>query len=314
MIAGDVSVGDCVLPPPRPGYRQLLRATVAALAAAAISLWVLSAVLALAGLWPFNSVDPLKPWVIDGVWSLVAALAWGALVSLFIAGLLLRSSVWYERAKPSAWWTAGAVAIGVYGVSLLPLAWGLRVLLALAITPLFLAQIAYLPTGAVRRWRLGRRGERALLIAALLLVASFAVTHPYAAGGSGVENSGGNVAEGASVGLNGALIPTQVVAARFSATVLGSRTTVTVPGVVTGDGDAGFSSMGERGASTGARPGHFGSHQEVWVGFGEGTGSICPAGAELTLTEVTLHYRILGIATSQRVKLQSPTTVHCPSA
>lgn len=289
----------------RPGYSQLLHATISGLFVACASAWVIYLVLGTLKLVPQVVGGPLRPWVADGSWAWAASAAWCVLFSTFIAAAILRSSVWRDRSKPALGWVAVAIAIGVFGPFFLHTTRSIHVLLALAVTPLLIAQTAYGRNGAARAWAPGWRSARWLLAVALAVLVGFLATHTFSNDGS---STGGVTA----IELDGGLLPTQVES--ISATAPGVP--FGLPGKLQGpaaeDGDLpnapGFSN-----APTDTRwPVRVGPREGLWVSFKLPASSACAPGVRLRFRTVTIRYKILGMSTQSTVRLQQALNLRCP--
>ncbi len=292
-------------PAPRPRYSQLLYATISGLFVACASAWVIYLVLGTLKLVPRVVGGPLRPWVADGPWAWAASAAWCVLFSTFIAAAILRSSVWRNRSKPALGWVTVAIAIGVFGPFFLHTTRGIHVLLAVAVTPLLIAQTAYGRSGAARAWAPGWRGTRWLLAAALAVLVRFLATHTF-------SNDGSSTGSATAIELDGGLLPTQV--ASVSATAPGVP--FSLPGRLQGsaaeDGDL-PDAPGSPNASADTRwPVHVGSREGLWVSFKLPARPACASGVRFRFRTVTIRYKILGISTQSTVRLQQALSLRCP--
>ena len=287
--------------PARPGYPVLLSATFAAQLECGLALWLTDIGLAIVRMAPGGSaVNPFLPWQIDGLWALAGAAGWAYLVSRLIARRLVNRIIGRDRTAPSTGWTAVAVAVGGYGALALGHSTAIRLLLAVTVTPLIVGALAYTPDGRPRPWTVpaGRRTRVVVAASALLLAVAYSVPHPFSTPGSGGTYATGvnRLTPGQTVevdvGLSGHLLPTQLTAVTLDqAAVLRTATLSGAPAASRGDRLPAYLPAG-------------GPWLSLHIGLS------CPA-SPATISHATLHYRVLGIATSQRIALGERVRLAC---
>jgi hypothetical protein len=169
----------------RPDYWLVLRRVLLGQVAGSLSLLAIAAVLS----WSSPaSVDVsylsmYSPWLIDGAWSLAATVGWGLLV-VALVGTVVRAAV---QARTGGTLSRGltfvAVAIGGYGPTVFDLSAAVRLTLSVTLTSAFVLGLVFERSGQPRRLPAAvelsrRRLAVALPIAAVVLVAPFALLHP----------------------------------------------------------------------------------------------------------------------------------------
>ena len=288
--------------PARPSYPVLLSATFGAQLECGLALWLTDNGLAILRVAPGGGgANPFLPWQIDGLWALAGAAGWAYLVSRLIARRLVKRIIGRDRTAPSTGWTAVAVAVGGYGALALGHSTGIRLLLAVTVTPLIVGAVAYTPDGRPRPWTVpaGRRTRVAVAATALLLALAYSVPHPFSTPGSGGSYATGvnRLAPGQTVevdvGLSGHLLPTQLTAVTLDQAAL-VRTAATLSG-------APAASLGHR------LPAHLPTGGQ-WLSLHIRLS--CPA-SPATISHATLHYRVLGMATSQHIALGERVRLAC---
>jgi hypothetical protein len=284
-----------------PGYPALLWATLGTQLVCGLLLWLTDIGLSIARLAPGGgAADPFLPWQINGLWALAGAAGWAYLLSRLIARRIVDRLIVRGVTAPGSGWTAVAVAVGGYGALAVGHTTGIRVLLAAVITPLIIAAVAYTPDGRPRPWPVpsGRRTRVAVATAAVLVSLAYSVPHSFSAPGSGGSyatgvtrlTAGGTVE--IDIGLSDHLLPTELTGVTLDqAGVVRSVILSGAPGTLPG----------------GRLPAQLAAGEQ-WLTMHVGIS--CPA-SPTTISHATLHYRVLGISTSQRIALGESVRLAC---
>ncbi|HEY1775548.1 MAG TPA: hypothetical protein VGG41_05245 [Solirubrobacteraceae bacterium] len=168
-----------------PGYWLVLRRVLLGQVAGSLSLLAIATALSWSSLASVDvsSLAMYSPWLIDGAWSLAATVGWGLLV-VALVGTLVRAAV---QARVGTTLSRGltflAVAVGGYAPTLLELSAPARLILTVTLTSALVLVLAFEQSGEPRRLpaavELSRRRLAVVLpIAAVVLVAPFALLHP----------------------------------------------------------------------------------------------------------------------------------------
>ncbi len=296
-----------------PAYGPLVVATLSAQILTGLALWIVQFPFALIGIAPSSVADSLwLPWGIDGPWSGLGVAAY-VLVVCVLGGSMVASRV-EDRgiARPAAAWAWLAFGAAGYAAIALGHSAGVRLVLAVVLAPLALRLFAYRVDGARRPWpsRLapGRRGLVPVLVAAVALAFSYSATHAFAQNGSAgsAASVGSHHAVILNVGLQGIALPSQITGVS-----LDGRSTAALRVL-----RAALS--GERGSAVatsavaGPLPMRLGAQENGWLAV-RFIVRACPSSSP-QIDAITLHYRVLGIATSERVSLWRMLQLDCRPA
>jgi hypothetical protein len=175
----------------RPGYWLITRRVLLGQALGTVMLLAFAALLSSTSLITIDmsSLSIYEPWIIDGPWSLLAALGWGLLV-VTVVGSLVRAEVTRRTGvRLSRTLTLAAVALGGYAPTLLEETRGARVVLTVLATAALVRALAFAPDGSARvlpsRAEPTRRSLAALFLATTVaVVIPFAILHPLLSLGS----------------------------------------------------------------------------------------------------------------------------------
>jgi hypothetical protein len=302
----------------RPRYSFTFRAVAVGLITGLAALWAICTVVSLlrvVGLSSPPGSTLYAPWVIDGPWSLAAVLAWGLLVSSLVAAFVGRRMQARTHTTVSRALMIVSVAAGGYGPWLLGTTVLARVVMSLLLTPAIVRVVVFEPSGQPRQLpaRLELSAGRLaglLLFAALVVVAPFALLHPFALRGSG-ESGGASVSAGwqydvqpgqivkAEAGLETGLFPVTVTAVR----VLGQSRALRILSFTPGD-NAPVTASGA------GLPMRIAAGQSLWVSYKLALRYCTDPPA--SITRIRVSYRELGLALTQTVPLAgSNTLVSC---
>jgi hypothetical protein len=311
----------------RPGYGLLLRRVLLAQVCGSACLWLATSAFAWVSLVRVNvsGLSLYSPWIVDGAWSGAATVGWAVLVVALI-GSAVRASV---QARSGGTLSRGltllAVAIGGYAPLVLTASSGPRIVIAALATPALVLVIAFDSTGQPRRPSVGvdlsRRSLAAsVLVAAVVLVAPFAVLHPLlsftnletpALGSNPNADSAATLGYGLHPGEHVQVV-TALKSGDASITVtavrlVGTGNSLRVERIVTT-----VNATAEPFARTTALPIRVAAWQALWISATV-TLTRCRA-TPVTLSAVRVSYREFGVSLSQTVPLdQSTTVLACPS-
>jgi hypothetical protein len=300
-----------------PGYGPLLLATLSAQIFTGLALWVVQFPFALLGVAPSSVADSLwLPWGIDGAWSALGIAAY-VLIVCVLGGAMVSSRV-ADRgvARPAPAWAWLAFGAAGYAAIALGHSGGMRLLLAVVLAPLTLRLFAYRLDGGRRPWpsrlSLGRRGLAAALAVAVLVALSYSGTHAFTQNGSAgsaspAARSGHTVV--LNVGVHGIALPSQITAVDLDGR--GAATLRVLRTALTSEQDAPAATVGRPVTGPVARslPVRLGAQANGWlaVRFSLRT---CPKRSPW-IDAITLHYRVLGVATSERIPLWRAVQLVC---
>jgi hypothetical protein len=305
----------------------LLRRVLLAQVCGSACLWLATSVFAWVALVRVNvsGLSIYSPWIVDGAWSAAASVGWALLVVALI-GSVVRASV---QARTGGTLSRGltllAVAIGGYAPLVLTASSGPRIVVAAFVTPVLVQMLVFDDAGQPRRpsagVELSRRWLAALVVvAAVVLVAPFAVLHPLlsftnletpAFGSSPNPGStatvGYGLRRGEQVQVVTALKPGDASITVTAVRLLGTGDSLRVDRIV-----ATVNTMPEPFARTHQPPIRLAAWQALWI-RATLTLTRCP-GRPVTLTAVRVSYREFGLSLSQTVPLdQSTTVLSCPA-
>jgi hypothetical protein len=290
-----------------PAYGPLALATLSAQILTGLALWVVQFPFALLGIAPTSVANSLwLPWGVDGAWSGLGVAAYVLVVSV-IGGSMVAGRVEYRGiARPAAAWAWLAFGAAGYAAIALGHSSEVRVLLAVVLAPLSLRLFAYRVDGTRRPWpsrlSLGRRALAPALVAAVALAFSYSATHAFAQNGSAgsAASVGADHAVILNVGLQGIALPSQIT----SVSLDGQRTNAlrVLRAALS-------PSRGASGSAGGALPVRLHAQTNGWLAV-RFTVRSCPRHSP-SVDAVTLHYRVLGIATSERVPLWRALELDC---
>jgi hypothetical protein len=297
---------------PQPRLLRLLGAVIGGEVLGAVTLWVLSVVLAIAGLTPFGGAQHWVwlPWQIDGVWALVGAIGWGYLVCTLVA-LLVSDRITrrgYER--PAAAWLRISIAISGYGAMAVGHTGAAHVFVAVVSGPLVIRLVAFEPDGSARAWRwtLTRREQVVTMLLAALVGLSYSALHPFAADGSGGSYGPAPIVarvahlEQVAIGLNAIHIPAQIT----GVTLTGSGAAhFRVHAIVLNNGGP----VGAYPVQATRFPYRVPAGQEVWITARVRLSSC----GDIGVNTLRLRYTILGINTTESIPLSQPLIMTCES-
>jgi hypothetical protein len=304
-----------------PTYLPLVLATLPAQIVTGLVLWTVQLPLALLGIGPTSlGADVWLPWGFDGAWSMLG-LAGYVLIVCLLGGAMVGARV-ADRgiACPAPGWAWLAFGASGYAALALGQSGDTRLLLAIVLAPLVLRLFAYRVDGSVRAWpsraAFGRRGAAAALLACAGLALSYSATHAFAQNGSAgsptLALSPGRTTV-IEVGLQGSALP-----ARFTAVDLdgrGARALRVVRAALAGEGGAALPTAGASargGPVVRALPVEVPARTGAWLAIGIRLHG-CPA-RSARVDAITLRYRVLGIATSERISLWNAARIACRAA
>lgn len=306
----------------RPGFWRTVRWVLGGLVGGSVLLWALCVPLSLLNLVGISSgtgMAPYMPWSLDGPWAVAAAIGWGAGVSLLIGDQVCRALVRGTGVRASRWWTALAVAAGGYGGMALGRAGTAQAYWAWWLVSCAVWLVVFSLSGAVRRaprWLSAVRA-RWVVLALLVLVAPYALTHPFAASGSGGSDSSGS-ADGTQLyplrpgrpievdfGLSAARLPFTVTSVSLTGRHLGLLHTAAV--TLSGDGDPQSPFAGPGRLHSTRLPLHVPAGRSLWISYAM---SLARCGGA-TITGVRVHYRMLGLSLAQTVRASSGSALFC---
>jgi hypothetical protein len=296
-------------------------ATLSAQILTGLALWVVQFPFALLGIAPSSVADSLwLPWRVDGPWSGVGLAAY-VLIVCVLGGALVASRVQYRRvARPAPAWAWLSFGAAGYAAIALGHTGPWRVVLAVVLAPLTLRLFAYRADGSRRPWpsrlSLGGRGLAPALALAVVLSLSYSTTHAFAQNGSAdsrASMAGSGHAIVLAVGLQGIALPSQITAVGLDGHGTAALRVLRV--ALSGD-RAGASTTGAGGAVVGpvarSLPVALRAQTNSWLAV-RFTVRACPAHTP-RIDAIILHYRVLGIATSERIPLWRELQLDCKPA
>jgi hypothetical protein len=270
---------------------------------------------------PFRS--PWLPWQVNGMWALVAAVAWGSVTCFVTAAFVCEAITRRHIERPATEWVTVAVAVAGYAGLGLGSNSGTKVICAVGLGAVTVWLLAFDITGRPRvwRWPASRRVRVLTVTGALLVALSYSVAHAFLADGSVTSgNSPAAVRVGQTqifgVGLNGMRVPITVqsvaltgpgsVNARVSAIALnlnesGSALALSRYGPFSGGHGAGLVTTALR------HPFRVPASRSLWISVRLSLRECRPA----TLDTLKLGYTVLGVRTSARIPLSGPMTLTC---
>jgi hypothetical protein len=293
-----------------PRLFKLLGAVLGGEVLAAVTLWVACIILGIAGLAPMAGAEwAWLPWQIDGAWALVGAVGWGYLVCSLVAALVSNGITRRGYDKPDTTWLRIAIAVSGYGAMAAGHTPGARMALAVIAGAVVIRSVVFTHDGTARRWRwsLTPREQRLTMLVAVLVGFSYSGLHPFAVDGSGgtfastgVVGHVGRAAE-VDVGLSSARLPTQVT----GVTLTGSGAAHFRVSAIVVSRDAspyiGYPLLRTR------LPHEVPAGHSMWISA-KVTLVSC---ADISVNTLVLHYRMLGISTSETMPLQDPLRLSC---
>ncbi len=301
-----------------PAYGPLLVATLSAQVLTGLALWIVQFPFALIGIAPSSVANSLwLPWRVDGAWSGLGVAAY-VLIVCVLGGAMVASRVEYRRiARPAAAWAWLSFGAAGYAAIALGHSGGVRLILAVVLAPLMLRLFAYRVDGTRRPWpsrlSLGRRALAPSLAVAVVLALSYSATHAFAQNGSAgstASTAGSGHAVVLAVGLQGIAVPSQITGVALDGHATASLRVLRV---------ALSSERGGPGA-TAAAPGPVARSLPMRLRAQSGgwlavrfTVRAC-SGHSPRIDAITLRYRVLGIATSERIPLWRELQLDCRAA
>ena len=299
-----------------PSYGPLVVATMSAQILTGVALWVVQLPFALLGVVPTSVADSVwLPWRVDGIWSGLGVAAY-VLIVCVVGGGMVAARVEYRRiARPAAAWAWLAFGAAGYGAIALGHSSGIRLLLAVVLAPLTLRLFAYRVDGTRRPWpsRLspGRVGLIPVLALAVVVVFSYSTTHAFAQNGSAgstASTAGSGHAVVLSVGLQGIAVPSEITGVALD----GHGTAALRVLRVALSGQSGGVGPTASGPVARALPMRLQAQSNGWLAVRFAVRS-CPAHSP-RIDAITLHYRVLGIATVERIPLWRELQLDCRAA
>jgi multisubunit Na+/H+ antiporter MnhB subunit len=294
-----------------PRLSKLLGAVLGGEVLAAVTLWVACIILTIVGLAPMGGAEQWVwlPWQIDGVWALVGAVGWGYLVCTLVAVLVSDGITRRGYEKPDATWLRIAIAISGYGAMAAGGTAGGRIGVAVIAGAVVIRYVAFTHDGTARRWRwrMTSRAQLLTVLVAALVGFSYSALHPFAADGSGGTYGTGPIAghightEEVDVGLSSSRLATQI-----------TGVTLTGPGavhfkvskiIVGGDANP----YGSDGLQATRLPSRQPAGHGIWISA-EVRLTSC---GDASVNTLRLHYRMLGIGTTEIIRLQDPLRLSC---
>jgi hypothetical protein len=267
---------------------------------------------------PISAAQSLwLPWGVGGWWSALGLAAYVLIVSVVGGSMVARRVEYRGIARPAPAWIWLAFGASGYGAELLGRSGGARLVLAVVLAPLTVRLFAYRVDGSRRGWpsrlSLGRRLLSAGLLGAAVLALSYSTTHAFAQDGSAGASSPTlwpGQAMVLDVGLQGIALPSQITAVDLDGRGVGAVSVIRA--ALTGEGGGRLISDGSS-AVTGpvarALPVRVAPRTGTWLAVGLRLHG-CPARSP-RIDAITIHYRVLGIATSERIALWSSVQVAC---
>ncbi len=301
-----------------PGYGPLLFATLSAQVLTGVALWVVQFPFALLGVAPSSVADSLwLPWCVDGAWSGVGVAAY-VLIVCVLGGAMAASRVEHRRiARPAAAWAWLAFGAAGYAAIALGHSSGVRLILAVVLAPLTLRLFAYRVDGSRRPWpsrlSLGRRGLAPALAAAVALALSYSATHAFAENGSAgstASMAGSGHAVVLAVGLQGIAVPSQITGVRLDGHGTESLRVLRIALSAQRGGPG--ETVAAAGPVARSLPMRLQAQSGGWLAV-RFTVRSCPAHSP-RIDAITLHYRVLGIATLERIPLWRELQLDCRAA
>jgi hypothetical protein len=299
-----------------PAYGPLLLATLSAQVLTGLALWIVQFPFALLGIAPSSVANSLwLPWRADGAWSGLGVAAY-VLIVCVLGGSMVATRVEYRRiARPAAAWAWLAFGAAGYAAIALGHSGGVRLLLAVVLAPLTLRLFAYRIDGTLRPWpswlSLGRRGLAPALAVAVVLALSYSATHAFAQNGSAgstASSAGSGHAVVLAVGLQGIAVPSQITGVGLDGHGTASLRVLRVA-LSSEHGGPGATASGPVARSL---PMRLQAQANGWLAV-RFTVRACPAHSP-GVNAITLHYRVLGIATSERIPLWRALQLDCRPA
>ena len=301
-----------------PTYGPLVVATLSAQILTGLALWIVQFPFALIGVAPSSVADSLwLPWGIDGLWSGLGIAAY-VLIVCALGGAIVSSRV--ERrgiARPAPAWAWLAFGAAGYAAIALGHSAGVRLILAVVLAPLTVRLFAYRVDGAPRPWpsrlSLGRRGLVPALAAAVVLALSYSATHAFAQNGSAGSTAAATGSDHAvvlDVGLQGIALPSQITAVDLDGHGTAALRVLRVAlSGERGTAPATSGRSGVSGAVARSLPVGLRAQSNGWLAV-RFTLRACPKRSPW-INAITLHYRVLGIATRERIPLWRSLQLNC---
>jgi hypothetical protein len=296
-----------------PAYGPLVLATLSAQILTGLALWVVQFPFALLGIAPSSAAESLwVPWSADGLWSGLGVAAYVLIVCVLGGSMVARRVECRKIDRPAAGWAWLAFGAAGYAAIALGHSSAIRVVLAVVLAPLTLRLLAYRVDGARRPWpsRLspGWRGLAPALVAAVALVFSYSATHAFAQNGSAgsAASVGSHHAVILNVGLRAIALPSQITSVSLDGH--NTRALRVLRAALSGESGA----PGATSALAGGLPARLRARTNGWLAVRFIVRS-CTAHIP-TVDAITLHYRVLGIATSERVPLWRGLQLDCKPA
>jgi hypothetical protein len=302
-----------------PAYLPLVLATLPAQLSTGLVLWIVQLPFALLGIGPTSlGANIWVPWEPAGSWSALGLAAYVLIVC--ILGGAMAGARLADRgiARPAPAWAWLAFGASGYAAMALGETGGARLLLAIVLAPLTVRLLGYRVDGAPRPWpsRLaaGRRGLVAALLVAAVLALSYSATHAFAQNGSaGAESAALSPGETTvlNAGVDGIALPARVSGVQLDGRGAG-RVAVVRAAAASEQGGPVAGRAAVVGPVAHALPVSLPARAGTWLAVGIRLLS-CPARA-VRIDAVTLRYRVLGIATSERIPLWSAERISCRGA
>ncbi len=308
----------------RPAYLPLVLATLPAQISTGLMLWIVQLPFALLGIGPTSlGANVWVPWKPAGSWSALGLAAY-ALIVCVLGGAMVGARL-ADRgiARPAPAWAWLAFGASGYAAMALGETGGARLLLAIVLALLTVRLLGYRVDGAPRPWpsrpaagrwpsrpAAGRAGVVAALLVAAVLALSYSATHAFAQNGSaGAESAALSPGETTvlNVGVDGIVLPARVTGVQLDGRGAGR---VAVVRAAAASEVAGRATVA--GPVAHALPVWLPARAGTWLAVGIRLLS-CPARA-VRIDAVTLRYRVLGIATSERIPLWSAERISCRAA
>jgi hypothetical protein len=304
----------------RPGYWLLLRRVLLGQVAGSLCLLAIAAVLSRSSLASVDvsNLSMYSPWLIDGAWSLAATLGWGLLV-VALVGTVVRAAL---QARTGGTLSRGlifiAVAIGGYGPALFDLSTAVRLTVSVTLTSAFVRGFAFERSGQPGRLpaavELSRRRLAVILsIAAVLLVAPFALLHPllsFASLETGALGSNPNpdgqpiyrLSPGQPIQLETAMKPGNLPITVTGVRILGTGELLRVDGVTVSANSSHDPSLHLSTLPLRVEAGH-----ALWISAK--LALVRCRASTVTISAVAVSYRALGLSLTQAVPLDQDIAV-----
>jgi hypothetical protein len=301
-----------------PTYGPLLLATLSAQVLTGLALWIVQFPFALLGVAPSSVANSLwLPWSDEGTWSGLGLAAY-VLIVCVLGGAMVSSRIGDRGiARPAPAWAWLAFGAAGYAAIALGHSGGVRLLLAVVLAPLTLRLFAYRVDGSLRPWpsrlSLGRRGLAPALAAAVVLALSYSATHAFAQNGSAgstASAAGSGHAVVLAVGLQGIAVPSQITGVGLTGHGIASLRVLRV--ALSGERGGPGTTATPSGPVARPLPVRLNAQSSGWLAV-RFTVRSCPAHSP-RIDAITLHYRVLGIATSERIPLWRSLQLDCRPA